>query len=189
VPTLPIQSLLSTPSIKIVDDLTKAVRWPKLKIRSVEISLDSDNASVPLSNVQVNATATYQRLLEGDLRTGKILKPTHLKLRFWSADNSTTESLIQAFLDQTSTFEVTSKSIISTQMAIVSLELTQSPANLTATEVTMEMEQAIPPNDDGDYDPAQPSDRPTRGVRIQAPVSLTQSVTTLYNRVATTFGV
>lgn len=186
---LPIQQLLSTPSIKIVDELTKAVRWPKLKIRSVEISLDSDNASVPLSNVQVSENATFQRLLEGDLRTGKILKPPHLKLNFWSVDNSTTESVVQAFLDQTTTFSVTSKSIISTSMVIVSLELTQSPENLTATAITMEMEQAIPAGESDGYDPAQQSDEPTRGVRIQSPVSLTQSVTDLYNRVLKSIGV
>jgi hypothetical protein len=187
-PSLPIQSLLSTPSIKIVDEMTKAVRWPKLKVRSVEISLDSENATVPLSNVQVNETSTYTKLLEGDLRTGKIIKPSHLKLTFWSPDPSTTESIIKSFRDPTLTFEVTSKSIISTSMVMVSLELTQTPDNLSATAITMEMEQATPPGENTDYDPAQPSDQPTRGVRIQTPVSLTSSVTALYNRVSTSLG-
>jgi len=187
-PSLPIQSLLSTPSIKIVDELTKAVRWPKLKVRSVEISVDSDNATVPLSNVQVNETSTYTKLLEGDLRTGKIIKPSHLKISFFSPDPSTTESVIKSFLDPTSTFEVTSKSIISTSMAIVSMELTQTSENLTATAITIEMEQTNPPGDPSEFDPAQPSDQPTRGIRIQTPVSLTSTVTDLYNRVATTIG-
>ena len=184
-----ITSLLSVPSIKIVDERTNAIKWPNLKVRSVEIDMESDNTVLPLSNIQVSPDGVHQLLLEKDLETGKIIRPSRIRLSVWSPDVSTTNSIIQLFLDQESTIQVTSKSIISDSMMIVSMELEQTPENITSDAITMELEQAIPPNNGDGFDPGQASDAPTLGIRIQMPVSLSQSVNDLYNKLAKTIGV
>jgi hypothetical protein len=184
-----VTSLLSKPSIKIIDERTNTIRWQNIKVRSVEIAAESENTYMPLSAIQINAQGEYKKLLEADLQTGKIIRPHRIKVAFWSPDISTTNSVIQSFLDQEATLQVTSKSMISDSMVIISLEIEQTPENITASLLTMELEQAIGSAKPDNFVAAQPADQPTRGVRLQSPVSITKQVGDLYNKVAKTIGI
>lgn len=189
-----IDSLIGSAPFSFVSDYDGNSYFKDLKIVSVEIDQACAVARDPISMEQVTETETYVSLLDADIKSGKILRPSAMRITALVANVSTMESLIRAYADVTLTFTVTSKAIISDYMCITSLEVTQSGEVTSANRVVIELEQTAP-TVVGNYDPSNPADESTYGIRIQAPPtvlasavsavsSLSSNAQALYNKVS-----
>lgn len=180
-------SLLSTGNLKVFNEATRYQIWKSLKIISVEIGLDSSNSDEPISTAQLSESSTYIALLTEDIQSAKIIRPAHMRIVAMCNDISTLESILSIYADTTSTLSITSRSIITDSLALTDVEVVQLPESLSASRVTLELEQAIPPAVNS-FNPAQSQDSSTFGVRIQTPPTVADTVGTLYSKVQSFIG-
>jgi hypothetical protein len=152
--------------VTFVNELTGTQCWTDANVKDVEIVSDSDNAEMPLSTEQVNETSVYSGLLAADVKTSKIIKPVRLKATVLTSNLSLVENILSLFADTTVTIGVTSKSIVSSSMAISHVAIEQTPDMLSASKVTVLFEQTQPPQP-STFDPAQTADASTLGLGIQ----------------------
>jgi hypothetical protein len=196
------QAILGTNPFSITNDADEnSVRyWTDLKIIAVEILVSSNVVDQPLALTAVTHDAdkrfdkNFINLLDVDTRNGKIIQPTKLRMKCMCANLSTVESMMRYFEDITASFSITSKAIISDLMIMTDLAITQSTESLSAVEMVVEWEQAGR-RVQATYDPSNPADEETFGVRIQQPESiiaesissigdqLTSAAKALYNKV------
>ncbi|HCF0934277.1 TPA: hypothetical protein NH725_004773 [Pseudomonas aeruginosa] len=193
-----LKAILNTPTLTIRDDVTKLPVWKSLQVKKVEIYSPASVVSKPLATKDQTEAQVYTEALDVDVKNGKIIQPVRLRINAICPDLSTVESIMNAFNDNTSTFAITSKSILADKMAIMTLDVDQSPDMLNAAEINMEFEQVEPPVLN-EFDPAFPQDRPTYGVQIQslsdanlldlgaAGDSISSAAKSLYNRVTSYF--
>lgn len=182
-----LSSIFSTAKFTATDSDTGFTLWPNMKVVEVEIANRSANSDQPMSIEQYSNDTVYQQLKDADVATGKIIMPAALRVSAIAPDLSTLEAIIASFANTQLTIDITSKSVISSSMAVVSLEVEQTPKMLTASRVVIEMEQTLPPQPGG-FDPEQSGDQNTYGVRIQTLPSVTTTITSLYSRVSSLFG-
>lgn len=189
-----LSSLFAASPLKIINDLDKYQYWGSIAVKGVDVMLDSSVTDNPISNKSFTEESLYTDLLDVDTRNGKIIRPVRLKISCISDEQGIIESMMGAYANNTSTFTVTSKSIIAESMMVTNLTLTQSSEMISATDIVIEFEQSEPPITD-EFDPANPSNRSNFGVRIQAPPSvlasdiknltgtLTSAVDSLYTKI------
>ncbi|AHH02869.1 tail fiber protein [Pseudomonas phage EPa61] len=193
-----LKAILNTPTLTIRDDVTKLPVWKSLQVKKVEIYSPASVVSKPLATKDQTEAQVYTEALDIDVKNGKIIQPVRLRINAICPDLSTVESIMNAFNDNTSTFAITSKSILADKMAIMTLDVDQSPDMLNAAEINMEFEQVEPPVLN-EFDPAFSQDRPTYGVQIQSLSdanlldlgatgdSISSAAKSLYNRVTSYF--
>jgi hypothetical protein len=189
-----LSSLLSAAKWKITNEDYGTSLWTKLGVIFVEIMSDAQVVSQPLSNQDYTGSSVYQNLLTVDLTNGKILRPVKLRMTALCSDLSTLENIITAFVNPTSTFSVTSKSIVSDAMLFSDLTITHDSEKISASTVVMEFEQWTPDANES-YNPDGSYNASNYGVRIQSlstvntssisstVSSLTSSATALYSKV------
>lgn len=177
-----LSSLLSTSKFKVYNEATGYPIWSKLQVKSVDVDAESSNAEEPLSVMQLSESSVRAQLLIQDIQSSKIIRPSRLRITALCSDISTLESIIALFNDVTSTLSISSKSVITGSMMITRLHISQSSEILSASKITIELEQSKPPAPNN-FNPSQASDASTYGVRIQTPPSLTQTASGLYNKV------
>lgn len=174
-----ITSILSPSPLKIVG---KGFRqWDQLKVDSIEISVDSAMADIPFSTSNLTTEMQVTNSLMADLRSGKIIRPSKIKAKLICSDISTILGIISVFEDVTSTLDITSKEIMSYNMAMTDIELRQSPDKLSATDLMITFDQ-VPIRSGDNINPSQDGDRPSVGISVNGRTGLLTSATELYNK-------
>lgn len=169
--------------VSFVNETTGTACWTDANVKDVEIISDSDNADNPLSTEQVNESSVFTGLLAADVKTAKIIKPVRLKITILTDNLSLVENVMNLFADVTVTIAVTSKGIVSTAMAISHVAIEQTPDMLSASRLTVLMEQTQPPQPTT-FDPAQAAqaaDASTLGLGVQNLNTVGPSLSTVGN--------
>lgn len=193
-----ISSLFKASPLKIVNENDGYVYWDKLAVKRVDVVLDTSVTDNPLANKSYTEESLYSDVLDIDVRNGKLIRPAKLKITCLSSDGPTIEGLIAMSYQDTVTFRITTKAIISSSMMMVSLSIEQTAEMTSACKITLEFEQSEKTASAG-FDPADLSCRSNYGISIQVPKSvvldgvndmvnnLTDSVSGLYNKVLSAF--
>lgn len=181
-----LSSLFGKVAMIVTNDDTGLTLWSNFKVKTVEISNEAAATDQPLSLEQFSDQGTTLSLQSQDLETVKILRPARMRIVGFAADIDTLESILQTFGNVTGSVSISTKSVIVTSMIPVEIDIEQTPEMLSASKVTIDLEQFEPPEPEA-YDPAQSGDVSTLGIRIQTPPSLTASVSALYNTVSSAF--
>jgi hypothetical protein len=163
-----LSTLTSKPQFIATNENTGTTIWGKLGIVDVEVSSDSANTDMPISNQQVSDGATYQSILAADLQSVKIMQPSRLRVTALCSDISTQENVISTFLDNTVTISINTKSIITSYLVLSDVDIEQSGEMLSAARIVMVFEQAQAPANSG-YAPEQSADSSVYGVSVQTP--------------------
>lgn len=172
----------------VTNDATGLPSWVNFKVKDVEIIDDADVTDEPLSTAQYSAAGVYQSVLKDDLASVKIISPSKVRITGFSNDISTVESIIDYILTQDLTLSITTKSVKIPSLTITSVEIEQSPEMLSASKITIELEQAAPPLPNSGYNPKDAANASVYGIRIQTLSSVTKTVSGLYNTVLTKIG-
>ena len=181
-----ITQLFRPSSLTITDESAGAAVWDQLKVMSVEITSTADIAKQPLSTKDLTESNVYQSILDVDVNNGKIINPVNLTIIAFVADVSTIEDIELKYADVTSSFTITSKEIISTSMALLSVEINQSQENTSSSRVTLIFSQSEAQILNS-FSPLNPSDQKTYGIRVQSlPDTLTGIVDNAINSAAST---
>lgn len=182
-----LSAVLPSSAFRVYNERNNTQVWKSLAVSRVQIDVASANAKNPLSNVQRSQTGTYQLLMKQDVEASKIIRPTRMLITGFIPDISTVENVIASWLSRQTTFTIMSRGVIGDNMAVINVEFEQSPEMLSAQKVTIEVEQAAVATFNK-FDPAQPADQSTYGIRIQTPSSVLGTVASVYNRVTSFVG-
>ncbi len=166
--------------VSFVNETTGTPCWTDANVKDVEIISDSDNADNPLSTEQVNESSVFTGLLAADVKTAKIIRPVRLKITMLTDNLSLVENVMSMFADVTVTILVTSKGIPAPAMAISHVAIEQTPDMLSASRLTILMEQTQPPQPTT-FDPAQAADASTLGLGVQTLNTVGPSLSTVGN--------
>lgn len=189
-----ISSLFSASLLKIVHEGNGYEYWHGLAVQSVAVVLDAAVTDNPISNKSHTEESLYTDLLDVDTSNGKILRPVKLKITAICDNFAIVESMMGVVVDQSVTFRITSKAIISESMMPIDLSIDQAPGMTSAVGVVIEFEQFAPPIP-STFDPKDPANRSTFGIRIQLPEStiagagakIAQTVSGLFKKVSSLF--
>lgn len=166
--------------VRFVNETTGTECWTDAKVKDVEIISESDNADMPLSTEQVNESSVFSGLLSADIKTAKIIRPVRVKAVILTDNISLIESVLGLFADPTVTIGITSKSIAAASMAILHVAIDQTPDMLSASCLTVLLEQTQPPQP-STFDPAQSADASTLGLGVQKLSEVGPSLSTAGN--------
>lgn len=152
---------------KIVNEKYGVPLWTGVGVASVDTSTEAQITNQPLSTKDLTNDSVYEDLLVVDTKNSKILRPVVMRLSIFVKDVSTLENISSAFADTTSTFSITSKSIVSDYMLLKSVNISHDNDMLSASKVVLEFEQWTPENTvtfnpDGTYNAT------NYGIRIQS---------------------
>lgn len=175
--------LVGNAYFQAISNRTQLQLWAKLGIKSVEIPQEAEATRDPLGNIQYQDSPTYKSLLESDVQSIKIIRPSHMTIVGLCDDLSTLESIIASQKDTMLTLTVYTKSVIAENLIIVSVDFDQVPDKLSATQVTISLEQALPPVGSV-YDPSQPADQSQSAFRVQQPNTTVTTISGLFSKVA-----
>lgn len=179
-----LSSLLGKTTFAAINELTNFQCWTNLQIVDVEIDAESANTDYPLSTTQYSPSGTYVSLTAADIQSIKVIRPTKMRITGICPDISTIESVLTTFANAQFTVAITTKGLTAVSMAVLTVEIEQTPEMLSAARMVIELERATPPVA-VTYAPAQAADQPTLGVRLQTlAASATATVTSVYNKVS-----
>lgn len=155
------------PSVfRAVDEVNNVQVWRKLGVMGVDVLPDASVAEHPLSIKQYTSQQIFDEAAQRDSRNGKIIQPTRIQIRAITDDAEVVSSILSYFGDEMSTFTIYSKEIMAESMCIVDVDIEQSPQRLSAVMLKITMRQTQERVMES-YDPSEPQDRTTFGVRIQ----------------------
>lgn len=166
--------------VSFTNETTGTPCWTDANVKDVEIVSESDNAEMPLSTEQVNESSVFTGLLSADVKTAKIIRPNRVKVVILTDNLSLVENIMSLFADTTVTIGIVSKSIVSQSMAISHVAIEQTPDMLSASRVTVVLEQTQPPQQTS-FNPAQDGDASTLGLGVQNLNTVGPSLTTVGN--------
>jgi hypothetical protein len=184
-----LSSLVSKSAALFVNEITNSPCWLGLSVKDVEINASALVTRNPLSTEQLSESSVYISLLALDIQSAKIIAPSRMRVTALVSDISNIDSILANFANTFLTMQVTSKGIISDSMAIVGVEIEQTPEMLSASRVVIEFYQTQPDPPLNLYNPAQSGDESVSGLRIQAPPNASQSLTSLAAKIGKTFGI
>lgn len=182
-----LSSLFARSAFRATNNRTGYQCWTNLKVVAVEIDSSSANADVPLASSEGNETGTYAQLMEADIQTAKIIRPTRMRVTAISPDVSTTNSVLAVYADVEATLTITTKSVIADLMAVTHVTIQQDDEAINVARLTIELEQCAQPDYDP-YNPVNQADETAIGTRVQRPPTIAQTVSGLYNKVANFIG-
>lgn len=183
-----LSTLISPQGLRVVNDATGLEVFTGLKVKKVEIEPSAALADNPFMTGTTANETVVQDTTQADLRSGKVLDPVRMTISALSEDSIATGVLIQLFLDQTHTLTVTSKSIITSTMAIANIDITQDKDHLSTDVIEITLIQAVPASQKPPV-PMQAADANAAGISTVVPTDLTTSVETLYNKILMQTGV
>jgi hypothetical protein len=175
-----LSSLSGATAFTAIDESSGVALWRNVNVKSVDITSDAGITVSPASNAQYRDATTFKALYDEDLQSYKIIRPSSVKATLFCTDISDLEAVIQSFANTTLMIQLTTKSVIIPHLSVMSLDIEQTSEMLSATKISIEMEQ-VEPQAIPAYDPQQSSDSSVYGVRIQ---SLSPSSFTLTNLTA-----
>lgn len=161
-----LSSLRGKSFASFTNETTNTPCWTDAKVKDVQIVSEAENADVPLSTEQVNESSVFVGLLSADIKTAKIVQPVRLKITILTDNLSLVESVLAVFADTTATIKVVSKSIIAASMAVSHVSIEQTPEMLSATRITIMLEQTQP-SQPSTFDPTQAADASSLGLGVQ----------------------
>jgi hypothetical protein len=170
--------------LSVINDFTGSTVWTNAKCASLEIDSESANTDHPTAAIVLSEPVTFNNLSEDNIITLKIIKPSRVRMILMCPDLSTVEHILTNFNDTTFTCSITTKSVIISSMCPTEVSIDQVPDILSATKLTILLEQAVMPVSPI-FLPLQGGDASTYGEHIQAPTSLlTQTVSGLSTRIS-----
>ncbi len=146
----------------------KAEIWKGLAVVDVEISPSAAVTDFPLALDTNKDKQTTQEILAKDLEVVKIIQPTKLKVTTVIKELSILENIISTFKNETVTVSITTKSIITKNLVLTEVKVSQTAEMLSASRVEMVFEQAQAPMPSG-YVPEQGADASIYGIGVQDP--------------------
>lgn len=173
-----LSSILAKPVFYAKNEGTGYQVWNRFKVAAVEIHSSSANSEHPITVDQTTEAVSFETLIEADLKTIKVIQPSSLRVVGLCDDLSTLENIVASFQDLTATFEISTKSIIASNLAFTGLEIEQSAQMLSASRVSMSFEQCQYPQF-ANYNPEQDGDVSVYGVSVQSPYSTNLSGSSL----------
>jgi hypothetical protein len=183
-----ITSIFNKATFSAINELTGVACWKKIRIKDVEVNSSSLNTSNPIIEEQATDASSMISLLSSDINALKIIQPTTMQITALCTDLSSIEGIISIFNDTQSTLTITTKGITAKNMAVVSVEIEQSPDMMSAARVIIELEQAVPVGSVSSFSPSQSSDESSSGVSVQTPPSLSTTASGLYSKVSNFIG-
>lgn len=177
----------SRPQFVATNETLNAVIWQGMAVVTAEVDPSAAITEMPLAIDGPKDSNTTQTIQEADLRATKIIQPVKLKVQAVIDNLSIVESIIAMLNDETATMSVNTKSIITRNLILTDVGITQSGEMTSASRVAMTFEQAQPPAGEG-YNPEQPADASVYGIGLQdiqsvSPLgSLAQTVTAAVSR-------
>lgn len=179
-----INALLTNPGLIIKDEKTGLRRWPDLNIISAVIGVSAESTDLPqAANGATNLSLTLDALSR-DMAAGKIIHPSTIVVKAIVESPTTVASIITVWQDVQHSLSINSRSIVSTGMAIVSMEIDQTPEATSAIYLNINFQQAIPENNKAGFDPKNEGDESSYGIHVQSEPGILQTVGSLYNKVS-----
>lgn len=183
-----ILSAFSTKAMKIFDDKTSQIRLRSLSILSVDVISQADVARLPQTEIPLVPGDVFEKRAAIDLYPNKVVNPAEMRIEAIATDSITVNNAINIFLNTQTTISIISRSIIAQNMAIEKLVIEQSFEKLSATNLSFVVKQVEIPKP-STYSPKQDADQGVFGIGVASPRSLTDSVSSLYNRTKLSLGV
>lgn len=183
-----IQSAFGKTSFTALNEVTGIKCWSAIKIKDVEVDASSLNTSNPITVESATERSSLASLLSSDINTLKIISPSRMRITAFCEDLSTVESIIDIFNDTQATLTITTKGITANNMALIMVDIDQTPEMTSVAKVIMELEQTAPAPTANLFYPSASSDDSSYGVSVQTPPSFATSATALYNRVSNFIG-
>lgn len=180
--------LLSGQSLTITNESTGLPVWTRISPVSAEITSPAETTQFPLAGTAMQVVEVSSTSSVSNLQAAKVIMPAHMALNVICNDQSTIENIINTFDNDEVTFSITSRSIIASKMSMSDVEITQSEENLNGVSIVITFEQTSF-SIQGSFDPKQSADESSNGVAIKEPVSLTTTVSSLYNKIKSTVGI
>ncbi len=182
-----LQSVFGKTSFTAVNELNNLVCWKNLRIKDVEVNPSAMTTNNPISVENATERSSLVSLLSTDINTLKIIQPSNMRITAFCDTLSSIENIVDVFEDTQATLTITTKGITASNMAVISVEIDQSPDMLSAAKVIIELEQASAAPDTDLFYPANSSDESPYGISIQTPPGVVTSATNLYNKVSNFF--
>jgi hypothetical protein len=180
-----IDSISGQSGLSIINDETGQSVWQTAKCVSLEIGSESANTDQPAAPIALSDPNTFNYLSADNIKALKIIKPSRVRIIFICPDLSSIEHILDNFNDTRFTCSITTKAVIISSMCPTEITVDQNPQMLSATRLTMSLEQASLPQA-LTYFPFQNADISTYGEQIQTPQTLTQTVSGLYTKISNT---
>jgi hypothetical protein len=182
-----LSSILTTffnrPQFTATNEGSRAVLWKGLAIVDVEINPAANITQMPLSADLDKDSDTTEKIKVDDVKTIKILQPIKLRVSALIGDLSVLENIVSTFKNETVTISVNTKSIITNDLIMTDLEITQSEDMVSASRVEMTFEQSESPRGDT-YSPEQSADASTNGIGAKNPISISGGLSSLKNTIS-----
>jgi hypothetical protein len=140
--------------------------------------------SNPVASEKASENATFTSLIAADINTIKIIQPSQMRITAFATSLSAVESVINSFQDTKLTISITTKGIKSTGMAVSDVEISQTPAYMSAVKLLIDLTQSYLPAPTNTFSPNQSANASTLssyGVSTQA--GLTSTVAGIYNKI------
>jgi hypothetical protein len=183
-----IQSAFGNTSFTAVNELTGIACWKDIKVKDVEVDSSALNTNNPITVEQATERSSLTSLLSADINTLKIIQPSMMRITCFCIDLSSIESIVNVFNDTQTTLTITTKGITANNMAVITVDIDQTPEMTSAAKVVIELEQTAPAPTGSLFYPSQSSDESSLGVSVQTPPSAVTSATGLYNMVSKFIG-
>lgn len=180
-------SIFSPKGLRVVDEKTGARIWSALSVTKVDPIDDSETAEIPFALGQLSDPGTTQKTTNSDILPSKVIKPAMLEITA-SADDTTLSAIISVFNDVTHTLTITSRSIITSSMCLVGIEANQTPDKLNLTSLTLTFEQTQPPSTSV-FNPSKSADNSVLGTRVQAPESVSSTISDVVGGIKNRLGI
>jgi hypothetical protein len=169
----------------------RAVIWEGLAVVDVEVSPSAAVTDFPLVLDDPKDYVTTQEIQAKDLEAVRILQPTRIKVIALIKDISILDNIISTFKKDDVTVSINTKSILTKNLVLTEVSVSQSAEMVSASKVEMTFEQAQPPLGSG-YVPEQAADASVYGIGTKDPefvtplASLTKVIKSSLGRVPVT---
>ncbi|QBQ72353.1 hypothetical protein [Serratia phage vB_SmaM_Hera] len=180
-------SIFSPKGLKVIDEKTGAHIWASMQVTKVQPVDDSETAEIPFAVGRLSDPGTTQKTSDSDILPAKVIKPAMIEITA-IVDDILFNSIINVFNDVTHTLTVTSKSIITNSMCLVGIEADQTPDKLNKTSLVLTLEQVQPPTK-ASFNPSQSADQSILGTRVQAPESVSDTVSGMVDGIKNRLGI
>ena len=147
----------SRPQFVATNEALNQIIWEGMAVVSAEIEPSAAVTDMPLAIDGPKDSPTTETIHEADLRATKIIQPVRLRVQAVISDISIIENIIGMLEDETATMSVNTKSIITKDLILTEVGVSQTGDMTSAARVSMSFEQAQAPVGAG-YNPEQPAD-------------------------------
>jgi hypothetical protein len=183
-----LSSLIGNSQISIIDEATQKPQLTGLKVVNIEIPSEAETSNQPMSVDSFSSVSVSANSQATDFQTMKIIRPSRMRIVALVSDISLLENIRSIFKDTTSTLSITTKGIIASSMTILTVDIEQTPGMITASQVTIELEQVEAPFLGSAFNPSQTADQSSYGLNFQGSQSTPFSPSDLFSNIMKNIG-